>query len=283
MTRQAVFLSPELMLNGFFTYFPLRNCYLNMKKRLLLSTLSVIGSSTLFAQTFTGGGGNIIDNQTLDIPINVTGLSPTTLDTLNFGLETVCINLTHTWDGDLTISIVAPDGTIVNLVSGAGGDGDDFTNTCFNADAATNINAGSPPFTGTFAPMGQMGLVNNGQVGNGLWKVRVTDNAGGDQGTVTGCSITFGNNPAGYFAFSESDLPIVIINTNGGTIVNDPKIMADMGIVYNGVGQRNHVTDPKNRIVDASGHRGNFYCALHFRTRRKFHYSHRRSEKSLCR
>lgn len=235
-----------------------------MKKRLLLSTLSVLGSTTFFAQTFTGGGGNILDNQTLDIPINVSGLSPTTIDTTNFGLETVCINLTHTWDADLTISIVAPDGTSVNLISGVGGSDDDFTNTCLNADAATSISAGSAPFTGTFAPMGQMGLVNNGQVGNGLWKIRVSDGAGGDEGVVTNCSITFGNNPASYFAFSESDLPIVVINTNGGTIVNDPKIMADMGIVYNGPGQRNHVSDPKNAYNGKIGIeiRGNYSASL---------------------
>lgn len=45
---------------------------------------------------------------------------------------------------------------------------------------------------------------------------------------------------------SSSDLPIIVINTNGGTIVDDPKITADMGIIYNGPGVRNNYTDPFN-------------------------------------
>ena len=46
--------------------------------------------------------------------------------------------------------------------------------------------------------------------------------------------------------FTSSNLPIIIINTNGQTILDDPKITADMGIIYNGVGVRNNVTDPMN-------------------------------------
>ena len=80
--------------------------------KLLTTLLLIAGSNSCsYAQTYNGGGGNILDNQTVDIPINVSGLSPTTLDKTNFGLEQVCINLTHTWDADLTIRIVAPDGT----------------------------------------------------------------------------------------------------------------------------------------------------------------------------
>jgi hypothetical protein len=46
--------------------------------------------------------------------------------------------------------------------------------------------------------------------------------------------------------FTSSDLPILIINTNGQSIPDEPKIMADMGIVYNGAGVRNTITDPAN-------------------------------------
>ncbi len=47
-------------------------------------------------------------------------------------------------------------------------------------------------------------------------------------------------------SFTSSNLPIVIINTNGQTIPDEPKITADMGIIYNGPGLRNNVTDPPN-------------------------------------
>lgn len=42
---------------------------------------------------------------------------------------------------------------------------------------------------------------------------------------------------------TSSDLPIVIINTGGQIIQNDPKITASMGIVYNGAGKRNTIND----------------------------------------
>jgi hypothetical protein len=46
--------------------------------------------------------------------------------------------------------------------------------------------------------------------------------------------------------FTSSNLPIIVIKTNGGTIVDDPKIVVDMGIIDNGPGQRNNLTDPYN-------------------------------------
>ncbi len=46
--------------------------------------------------------------------------------------------------------------------------------------------------------------------------------------------------------FESSNLPIVVINTHGKTIPDAYRIMADMGIIFNGSGQRNHVNDPFN-------------------------------------
>src|SRR4026209_215288 len=45
---------------------------------------------------------------------------------------------------------------------------------------------------------------------------------------------------------TSSNLPIIIINTNGQTIIDDPKITADMGIIFNGENVRNNVSDPLN-------------------------------------
>lgn len=46
--------------------------------------------------------------------------------------------------------------------------------------------------------------------------------------------------------FTYSDLPVVVINTNGQEILNDPKITADMGIINNGSGLRNNIGDTYN-------------------------------------
>ncbi len=44
----------------------------------------------------------------------------------------------------------------------------------------------------------------------------------------------------------SSALPIIVINTDGAEIVDEPKIMARMGVIDNGAGQRNELTDGFN-------------------------------------
>jgi gliding motility-associated-like protein len=157
--------------------------------------ISVICGISAFGQTINGGGGAIPDNSatTTCFQVNVTGIG--TIDGA-FGLEQVCINITHTWDSDLDIYLEAPDGTIVPLTSDNGGSGDNYTNTCFTMTAGTSIVGGTAPFNGTYLPEGDLGLVNNGQNANGTWSLCITDDAGGDVGTLNSWNITFGNNPA---------------------------------------------------------------------------------------
>lgn len=53
--------------------------------------------------------------------------------------------------------------------------------------------------------------------------------------------------------FTASNLPIVVINTNGQFISDEPKIVADMGIIDNGPGVRNLLTDPFNNYSGKIG------------------------------
>ena len=53
-------------------------------------------------------------------------------------------------------------------------------------------------------------------------------------------SISFAQN------FTQSNLPIVIIETYGQNIPDEPKITVDMGIIFNGPGEINYLTDPFN-------------------------------------
>jgi len=60
-------------------------------------------------------------------------------------------------------------------------------------------------------------------------------------------SVTFKSSRDGsLIAFTSSNLPIVVINTNEQEILDDYKITADMGVIYNGEGVRNYITDPYN-------------------------------------
>ncbi len=142
---------------------------------------------------------------------------------------------------------MSPDSTFILLSSGLGGDGDNYFNTCFNGNIDNPIIKASAPFTGVFRPIGDLGAVNNGQNGNGTWRLVILDTwAWADQGTVLNWSITFNNQPSLPIPFESSSLPIVVINTHGQFIPDDPKMMADMGIIDNGPGALNHLTDPFN-------------------------------------
>jgi hypothetical protein len=62
--------------------------------------------------------------------------------------------------------------------------------------------------------------------------------------------ITFGS---GQVNFTKSNLPIILINTNGQQIQDEPKIMADMKIIYNGPNIENKITDVANEYNNKIG------------------------------
>lgn len=53
--------------------------------------------------------------------------------------------------------------------------------------------------------------------------------------------------------FTSSPLPIISIDTQGKSIVDDPKIEAVMGVIYNGPGMRNAVSDAFNHFYGKIG------------------------------
>jgi len=53
--------------------------------------------------------------------------------------------------------------------------------------------------------------------------------------------------------FTDSNLPIVVVNTNSQTIIDSVKITADMGIIDNGFGNRNYMTDSFNNYSGKIG------------------------------
>lgn len=66
---------------------------------------------------------------------------------------------------------------------------------------------------------------------------------------INDASFTYQTTPDWFtppFIFTSSNLPIIIINTSGQGIPDDPKIQATMGVIDNGPGNRNNLTDPFN-------------------------------------
>jgi PKD repeat protein len=163
-------------------------------KKIYAAIVTSIFSIVLSAQTFTSTTqALILDNTWCSIPITVSGL-PTSMDTA-FGLCTVCVNLTHTWDSDLDLFLVTPNGDSIALSNNHGGSGDNYTGTCFNMSATNSIITGTPPFTGMFLPEMSLNNLNNLTNPNGVWHFNVKDEAPNDTGHIIDCSITFCANP----------------------------------------------------------------------------------------
>jgi hypothetical protein len=112
-------------------------------------------------------------NSTLTIP-----------DTYNVFDLNVRLTIAHTYDEDLSVFLRSPTGTRVELFTGVGGSGNNFTNTVLDDEAATPIGAGAPPFTGTFRPVGNLSAFD-GQSVNGVWTLEVTDRWRKQRGTLT--------------------------------------------------------------------------------------------------
>jgi hypothetical protein len=61
------------------------------------------------------------------------------------------------------------------------------------------------------------------------------------------CLLFLFSSPAGAQVFTDSNLPIILIDTDGGQEIPDqPRILGTMKVIYRGEGQRNHVTDASN-------------------------------------
>jgi len=110
---------------------------------------------------------------------------------------TVSMYITHTYDADLDIYLQSPSGKQVKLVADRGSSGDNFGTNCSPSTARTTFDDSSrnaiafatAPFQGTFSP--EEPLANmKGEVGNGVWKLVITDDAGGDTGTLNCWTLT---------------------------------------------------------------------------------------------
>jgi len=100
----------------------------------------------------------------------------------------VRLDALHTWDADLDIYLIAPDGTRVDLTTGNGGDGQHYLGTVFDDQAATSIVDGAAPFSGYFRPEGSLAVLNGMDV-QGTWQLEVTDTEELADGILVGWSL----------------------------------------------------------------------------------------------
>jgi subtilisin-like proprotein convertase family protein len=137
-------------------------------------------------------------NNFLEKEISVSG-QPNALGT-NITLQSVGLIASHTWNGDMRIFLVSPNGVQRELVNRRGGSFDNFGNpaNCPNAVLTLRDGAASPTgitgnnVTGVFAPEQSLAGFNDGSNPNGNWTIRICDAASGDVGALQYVALNFG-------------------------------------------------------------------------------------------
>lgn len=149
------------------------------------ATASVTVATPSSTQSFTNDTDVTISSTsrtTISSSINVSGLSGNLQDV------NVRLNVYHTYVSDLTITLVAPDGTRVILFNRTGSSGDNLLGTTFDSAASVAISSGTAPYTGSFRPYQALtGL--NGKNANGTWRLEIRDNATRDGGRLDNWSL----------------------------------------------------------------------------------------------
>ena len=178
-----------------------------------------------------GGAGSAIP------PSGTSGTTVVTADPLRDGViadVNVLLNITHSFDADLDMTITSPAGSSVELATDVGGSGDNFTNTLFDDEASTPITAGLPPFTGSFQPEGSLATLN-GQRAAGPWTLTLLDDAVGSSGALTSWALSVtiaGNADAdndGLTACFDCD------ETDGSVFVGAPEVCDGLDTNCDGV------------------------------------------------
>jgi subtilisin-like proprotein convertase family protein len=164
------------------------------------------GTATAGATTPITYSSNIPSNGSTTVPpVPITVGRTTSTITVpapaNFLVQgvTVKLDITYPNDPDLQVTLIAPDGTRVQLFAGVGNTGSraNFSGTIFDDNATTNIQDGGPPFnsgySGTYRPQQPLGQLI-GKAAAGAWTLEIVDKATSPPaGTaqLNGWSLTF--------------------------------------------------------------------------------------------
>jgi subtilisin-like proprotein convertase family protein len=176
-------------------------------------TLST-GTSTQNSFTYSGASVTIPDATSTQAgaiataTILVSGSGP--ISDIDFKLD----NLTHTFVGDLALTLTSPSGTTVTLIDsmdGGNNSGNNFVNTVLDDEASNSIEnqtAAAAPFTGSFLPASALAAFD-GQSANGTWTVRIQDFAQGDLGALNTFSLRISTLQC---TAANTTLPVLSIN-----------------------------------------------------------------------
>jgi len=140
---------------------------------LIFSVSIALFSAVIFneniSDSYTGAGGTIgTTNFEYCFTMTVTGLQENLSS--DYGLQSVCVDLDHPGLNNIGVKLFSPDGTssiLTQLIA----TGSALDNTCFSDDATNTIASGTPPYTDIYLPKTPLSSINNGQSGEGTWRI----------------------------------------------------------------------------------------------------------------
>ncbi|HBI00609.1 reprolysin-like metallopeptidase [Flavobacterium sp. UBA2787] len=150
---------------------------------------------------FTTGSGiscdPIVNSTNVPIAISASG-TPTINSTLTIPSNenqiidkiTVTLNITHTWVSDLTVTLISPLGTQIELFSAQCTNRDNAVATFDDEGVTLTCQGTTPTITGTLIPSQPLSTLI-GENTEGTWTLRVFDSANQDGGTLNSWGINF--------------------------------------------------------------------------------------------
>lgn len=153
------------------------------------------GVAALFAIGLSNAGATPISYASGDTPVAIPDVdtASSTITVTDHGRVldiNALVNITHTYDADLVLTL-SHDGITVLLSNQNGGDQSaNYENTLFDDSAYTAINAGDAyaPYTGPFRPEQALSAFNDLDIA-GDWTLTATDLYAGDTGTINNWSL----------------------------------------------------------------------------------------------
>jgi subtilisin-like proprotein convertase family protein len=203
-------------------------------------------------QTFSYAGPSVAipDNNSVGVlvPVTVSGLAPGAIVAdIDFRFDgTACssaagatgVGLSHTWVGDLRVSLISPDGTEVTLIDQAGGpplgsSGNNFCQTRLDDDGPwssiqTIPTSGSgAPYVGQWTPANPLSGFDGVQA-EGVWGLAVKDLVQFDTGRVRSFSLIISPRGAPVCTQPTANRCYADFNQDGNEDITDAQLLAQV-------------------------------------------------------
>ena len=160
------------------------------------------------------------------------------------------LDITHTYDGDLTAYLISPSGTRVKLFSNVGTSGHDFQGTTLDDNALIPITSGTAPFTDAYKPAEPLSAFN-GQNAAGYWTLEIKDSVAANDGFLNSWSLkikgdelstttdaqgqySFGNLPPGTYNLDVVQAPGWTKSEDAGAVA----LLASQALLTANFGER---------------------------------------------